>query len=39
LLGERLGTLQLGGALLVMLGLGVNVCGSWLFGRLRLARV
>ncbi|RRV07595.1 O-acetylserine/cysteine exporter [Stutzerimonas xanthomarina] len=39
LLGEWLGTLQLGGALLVMLGLGVNVCGSWLFGRLRLARV
>jgi len=39
LLGERLGTLQLGGALLVMLGLGLNVCGSWLFGRLRLARV
>jgi O-acetylserine/cysteine efflux transporter len=38
LLGERLGTLQLGGALLVMIGLAVNVCGGWLFGRLRLAR-
>jgi O-acetylserine/cysteine efflux transporter len=33
-----LGALQLGGALLVMIGLAVNVCGGWLFGRLRLAR-
>ena len=38
LLGERLGTWQLGGALLVMIGLAVNVCGGWLFGRLRLAK-
>jgi len=39
LLGERLGSLQLGGALLVMIGLGVNVCGGWLVARLRLVRV
>ncbi|MCW8156948.1 O-acetylserine/cysteine exporter [Stutzerimonas stutzeri] len=38
LLEERLGSLQLGGALLVMLGLAVNVCGGWLFGRLRPVR-
>ena len=38
LLGERLGTWQLGGALLVMIGLAVNVCGGWLLGRLRLAK-
>jgi len=39
LLGERLALLQLAGALLVMIGLAVNVWGGWLFGRLRLARV
>ncbi len=38
LLGERLASLQLAGALLVMIGLVVNVWGGWLFGRLRLAR-
>lgn len=37
LLGERLDTLQLLGALLVMLGLLINVWGGWLVGRLRLA--
>lgn len=37
LLGERLGALQLLGALLVMLGLLINVWGGRLFGRLRLA--
>lgn len=37
LLGERLETLQLLGALLVMLGLLINVWGGWLVGRLRLA--
>ncbi|HLD67872.1 MAG TPA: EamA family transporter [Pseudomonas sp.] len=37
LLDERLGPLQLLGALLVMLGLLINVCGGWLHGRLRLA--
>ncbi|WP_405118609.1 EamA family transporter [Pseudomonas leptonychotis] len=35
LLDERLSTLQLVGALLVMLGLLLNFCGGWLFGRLR----
>lgn len=39
LLGERLVLLQLAGALLVMIGLAVNVWGGWLFGRLRLVRV
>jgi len=34
LLDERLSTLQLVGALLVMLGLLLNFCGGWLFGRL-----
>nr|WP_269137860.1 EamA family transporter [Pseudomonas sp. MMS21 TM103] len=37
LLDERLGALQVLGALLVMLGLLINVCGGWLYGRLRLA--
>ncbi len=37
LLDERLGPLQLLGALLVLLGLLINVWGGWLFGRLRLA--
>ncbi|MBA1274228.1 EamA family transporter [Stutzerimonas azotifigens] len=37
LLGEALGPLQMAGALLVMLGLLINVFGGWLFGRLRLA--
>jgi O-acetylserine/cysteine efflux transporter len=37
LLGERFGTLQLLGALLVMLGLLINVWGGWLYARLRLA--
>jgi len=37
LLDERLGPLQVLGALLVMLGLLINVCGGWLHGRLRLA--
>jgi len=37
LLDERLGPLQVLGALLVMLGLLINVCGGWLSGRLRLA--
>jgi O-acetylserine/cysteine efflux transporter len=37
LLDEHLGPLQLLGALLVLLGLLINVCGGWLFGRLRLA--
>ncbi len=37
LLDERLGPLQLFGALLVMLGLLINVWGGRLFGRLRLA--
>ena len=37
LLDEHLGPLQLLGALLVMLGLLINVCGGWLHGRLRLA--
>ncbi len=37
LLDEHLGPLQAGGALLVMLGLLVNVGGGWLVGRLRTA--
>ena len=37
LLGEHLGFLQAVGALLVMLGLAVNVGGGWVAGRLRLA--
>lgn len=37
LLDEHLGPLQLLGALLVMFGLLINVCGGWLYGRLRLA--
>jgi O-acetylserine/cysteine efflux transporter len=37
LLDEHLGFLQAGGALLVMLGLAVNVGGGWVAGRLRLA--
>jgi O-acetylserine/cysteine efflux transporter len=36
LFDERLGPLQVLGALLVMLGLLINVCGGWLYGRLRL---
>jgi O-acetylserine/cysteine efflux transporter len=39
LLDERLSGLQLLGALLVMLGLLLNVGGGWLYARLRLARV
>ncbi|WP_373185667.1 EamA family transporter [Halopseudomonas sp.] len=35
LLGDRLGLWQMIGALLVMLGLLINVCGGWLVGRLR----
>ena len=35
LLGEHLSSLQLVGALLVMLGLLLNVCGGWLQARLR----
>jgi O-acetylserine/cysteine efflux transporter len=38
-LHERLSGLQLLGALLVMLGLLLNVGGGWLYARLRLARV
>jgi O-acetylserine/cysteine efflux transporter len=37
LLDEHLGPLQVLGAILVMLGLLINVCGGWLYGRLRLA--
>ncbi|MFZ3205095.1 MAG: EamA family transporter [Pseudomonas sp.] len=37
LLDERLGPLQVLGALLVMFGLLINVGGGWLYGRLRLA--
>ena len=37
LLDEHLGFLQAVGALLVMLGLAVNVGGGWVAGRLRLA--
>jgi O-acetylserine/cysteine efflux transporter len=36
LLDERLSSLQLLGALLVMLGLLLNVCGAWLQARLRV---
>lgn len=36
LLDEHLGPLQVLGALLVMLGLLINVCGGWLYARLRL---
>ena len=39
LLDEHLSGLQLLGALLVMCGLLLNVCGGWLYDRLRLARV
>jgi O-acetylserine/cysteine efflux transporter len=35
LLDERLSSLQLVGALLVMLGLLLNFCGGWLQARLR----
>lgn len=35
LLGDRLGLWQLIGALLVMLGLLINVCGGWVVGRWR----
>lgn len=35
MLGDRLGTWQLIGALLVMLGLLINVCGGWVVGRWR----
>ncbi len=37
LLDEHLGVLQAAGAVLVMLGLAVNVCGAWVAGRLRVA--
>lgn len=37
LAGERFGTLQLAGALLVMLGILINVCGGWLYRRYRPA--
>ena len=37
LLGEQLDGLQAIGALLVMLGLVINVSGGWLVGRLRTA--
>ncbi|WP_339650312.1 EamA family transporter [Halopseudomonas pelagia] len=36
LAGERVGPMQLTGALLVMLGILINVSGGWLFGRWRL---
>ena len=39
LLDEHLSGLQLLGALLVMCGLLLNVCGGWLYDRLRMARV
>lgn len=39
LLGDRLGPWQLIGALLVMLGLLINVCGGWLVGRWRRVTV
>lgn len=39
LLDEHLSGLQLLGALLVMCGLLLNVCGGWLYNRLRLVRV
>lgn len=37
LAGERVGPVQLTGALLVMLGILINVSGGWLYGRLRLS--
>ncbi|MCQ4257687.1 EamA family transporter [Stutzerimonas stutzeri] len=37
LLDEHLGVLQAAGAVLVMLGLAVNVGGAWVVGRLRVA--
>ena len=37
LLDEHLGVLQAAGAVLVMLGLAVNVGGAWVAGRLRVA--
>lgn len=39
LLGERLGSVQMAGAVLVMLGLLINIGGAWLLGRVRLAMV
>ena len=39
LLGDRLGLWQLIGALLVMLGLLINVCGGWVIGRWRKVAV
>lgn len=38
LAGERVGVMQLAGALLVMLGILINVSGGWLLSRWRLAR-
>lgn len=38
LLDEHLGMMQAIGALLVMLGLAINVGGGWLMGRMRMAR-
>lgn len=38
LLDEHLGAMQAIGALLVMLGLAINVGGGWLMGRVRMAR-
>lgn len=38
LLDEHLGLMQAIGALLVMLGLAINVGGGWLMGRVRMAR-
>jgi O-acetylserine/cysteine efflux transporter len=35
LLGDRLGQWQMIGAVLVMLGLLINVCGGWVLDRLR----
>lgn len=35
LLGDRLGQWQMIGAVLVMLGLLINVCGGWALDRLR----
>jgi O-acetylserine/cysteine efflux transporter len=39
LLGDRLGGWQMAGALLVMLGLLINVCGAWVVGRFRAPAV
>ncbi|WP_339842523.1 EamA family transporter [uncultured Halopseudomonas sp.] len=39
LLGDRLGGWQMAGALLVMLGLLINVCGAWVIGRFRTPAV